>query len=114
MASTTTTPEPTTVLAAPTGRPSTASLPAGWRIIASKETSDHVLSIRFLLLLVVLGLMGVGIFYSVSSAIRDVAEGASDARGVFLALFTANPSADITPAPSGQMIRLSLSSLARP
>jgi ABC-2 type transport system permease protein len=98
MASTTTTLEPATVPGAPTGRPSTASLPAGWRVIASKETSDHVLSIRFLLLLVVLGLMGVGIFYSVSSAIRDVAEGASDARGVFLALFTANPSADITTA----------------
>ena len=31
-------------------------------------------------LLLVLGLMGVGIFYSVASSIRDVAEGATNAR----------------------------------
>jgi ABC-2 type transport system permease protein len=92
MAGTTMTPEPTTVQAP------AVSLPAGWRIIASKEMTDHVLSIRFLLLLLVLGLMGVGIFYSVASSIRDVAEGASGARGVFLALFTANPNANITTA----------------
>jgi ABC-2 type transport system permease protein len=81
-----------------TRRPEALSLPAGWRVIASKEMTDHVLSIRFLLLLLVLGLMGVGIFYSVASSIRDVAEGATNARGVFLALFTANPSSDITTA----------------
>jgi ABC-2 type transport system permease protein len=92
MASTTATPEPATV------RPPAVSLPAGWRIIASKEMTDHILSIRFLLLLLVLGLMGVGIFYSVASSIRDVAEGASNARGVFLALFTANPNSSITTA----------------
>jgi ABC-2 type transport system permease protein len=78
--------------------PTPAPLPAGWRVIAGKEIADHVLSIRFLLLLAVLGLMGVGIFYSVAATIRDVAEAATQARGVFLALFTANPQADITTA----------------
>ena len=92
MAGTTSTPEPAIV------RAPAVSLPAGWRIIASKEMTDHILSIRFLLLLLVLGLMGVGIFYSVASSIRDVAEGASGARGVFLALFTANPNSNITTA----------------
>ena len=92
MAGTTTTPEPTTV------RPPAVSTARGWRSIASKEMTDHILSIRFLLLLLVLGLMGVGIFYSVASSIRDVAEGASGARGVFLALFTANPNSNITTA----------------
>jgi ABC-2 type transport system permease protein len=86
------TPEPTTVIA-PAVR-----LPAGWRIIASKEISDHILSIRFLLLLLVLGLMGVGIFYSVAGTIRDAAESATGARGVFPYLFTGNPSADLITA----------------
>jgi ABC-2 type transport system permease protein len=78
--------------------PPARRIPAGWRVIASKEVTDHILSIRFLLLLLVLGLMGVGIFYSVAGSIRDVAESATGARGVFLALFTANPNADITTA----------------
>ena len=78
--------------------PTSTRLPAGWRVIAGKETTDHVLSIRFLLLLGVLGLMGVGIFYTVAATIREVAEAATQARGVFLALFTANPQADITTA----------------
>ena len=72
MAGTTATPEPSVV------RPARVSVPAGWRIIASKELSDHILSIRFLLLLLVLGLMGVGIFYSVASSIRDVAWAMAD------------------------------------
>jgi ABC-2 type transport system permease protein len=78
--------------------PPTGALPAGWRIIAAKEFADHILSVRFLLLLLVLGLAGVGIFYTVAGTIRDLAEDATGAKGVFLALFTANPSVDITTA----------------
>jgi ABC-2 type transport system permease protein len=67
-------------------------LPAGWRIIAEKELGDHLLSIRFLILLVLLALVGVGTVYTVSQTIRDAATEATDVTGVFLLLFTLDPS----------------------
>jgi ABC-2 type transport system permease protein len=73
-------------------------LPAGWRVIAAKEMADHLLSVRFLVLLLVLGLAGVLILYTVAGAIREVAEAATTARAVFLALFTIEPATDFTAA----------------
>jgi len=74
----------------------TGSIPAGWRIIGGKEFTDHLLSLRFLLLLLMLGVLGVGTIYTVAGTIRDAASQVSGARGVFLLLFTLNPSTAVT------------------
>ena len=71
-----------------------ASLPrlgAGWQVVARKELADHLLSVRFTVLVVVVALAAVVSIYSASGAIRDVAPQASGAPGLFLALFTAAP-----------------------
>ncbi len=72
------------------------SIPAGWRVIGGKEFTDHLLSLRFLLLLLLLGVLGVGTIYTVAGTIRDAASQVSGARGIFLLLFTWNPSTSIT------------------
>lgn len=75
--------------------PDVGRVPAGWRIIGGKEFTDHLLSLRFLLLLLMLGVLGVGAIYTVSSTIQQAATQVSGARGVFLLLFTVNPSTSI-------------------
>lgn len=79
---------------------------AGWRVVMRKELADHLTSIRPLLVLLVLGLAGVGILISVSATIRDVAAQASESRGVFLALFTMNPSTSLATAQLPSMVAL--------
>ena len=61
---------------------------AGWRVIAAKELGDHLLSIRFIVLLVVLGLAVAIPLYFAADLIRDAAPQASGAPAIFLALFT--------------------------
>jgi ABC-2 type transport system permease protein len=53
--------------------PATGPIPAGWRVIGGKEFAEHVLSVRFIASLVILGLAGVVTIYAVSSTIRDAA-----------------------------------------
>ena len=60
----------------------------GWTVIAGKEFADHLLSARFFVLLVVLALAAVVPLYFASGRIRDLAEEASGAQAVFIALFT--------------------------
>jgi ABC-2 type transport system permease protein len=67
-------------------------LPAGWRVIAAKEIGDHVTSIRFIVLLLVVGLAAAIPLYFAADRIRSVAEAATGAPAVFLALFTIGPS----------------------
>ncbi|MEA2610266.1 MAG: type transport system permease protein, partial [Chloroflexota bacterium] len=75
--------------AAPSGDVARDPLPrAGWRVIAAKELGDHLLSVRFIVLLVVLGLAAVIPLYFAADQIRSVAPQASGASAVFLALFT--------------------------
>ncbi len=69
----------------------------GWKVVARKELADHVLSARFVVLLVVLGLAAVASVYSVANAIRDVAPDATGTADLFLLLFTQN--ADPIPFP---------------
>jgi ABC-2 type transport system permease protein len=65
------------------------SLPrAGWQVVAAKEFGDHLLSVRFIVLMVVLGLAAMIPLYFAANQIRDVAPEASGAAAVFLALFT--------------------------
>src|SRR3954464_13893887 len=61
---------------------------AGWRVIAAKEFGDHLLSVRFIVLLVVLGLAAAIPLYFAADRIRTLAPAASGAPAVFLALFT--------------------------
>lgn len=71
------------------GRPSALRVPqAGWRVIAAKELGDHLLSIRFTVLLIVLGLASAIPLYFAADLIRSAAPQASGQPAVFLALFT--------------------------
>lgn len=61
---------------------------AGWRVVAAKELGDHLLSVRFVVLLIVLGLAAAIPLYFAADQIRTAAPQASGAAAVFLALFT--------------------------
>ncbi len=60
----------------------------GWMVVARKEFSDHVLSARFVALLILLGLVGVASVYAAAGALRDVAPQTAGVSGMFLRLFT--------------------------
>lgn len=60
----------------------------GWAVIARKEFADHILSVRFLALLVLLGLGALGSVYSAATALRDVASATNGTETLFLRLFT--------------------------
>lgn len=64
---------------------------AGWRVVGAKELADHLLSVRFLVLLVLVGLAVAGSVYAAASGIRDVAPEASETPALFLRLFTFAP-----------------------
>jgi ABC-2 type transport system permease protein len=66
-------------------------LPAGWRVIASKEFSDHVSSIRFLVLTLVLTLAAAAAVYSAAGGLRALAPSATGANSLFLYLFFYQP-----------------------
>jgi ABC-2 type transport system permease protein len=61
----------------------------GWRTIAAKELADHLESIRFVVLLVVVGIAAVIPLYFVSTDITTLAPELSGAEAVFLAVFIA-------------------------
>ena len=63
----------------------------GWRIVARKEFTDHVRSIRFLLLVVLMSLAGLAAVHSAAGPIRDAADSASQTPSIFLYLFTLSP-----------------------
>ena len=74
---------------APPREPRVLRVPhAGWRVIAAKELGDHLLSLRFIVLLVVLGLAAAIPLYFAADIIRGAAPQASGSPAVFLALFT--------------------------
>ncbi|HEY8239069.1 MAG TPA: ABC transporter permease [Candidatus Limnocylindrales bacterium] len=59
--------------------------------VASKELADHILSARFYVLLVVLGVAALIPLYFAAEALRSLAEGVSGVPGIFLALFFFSP-----------------------
>jgi ABC-2 type transport system permease protein len=67
---------------------------AGWRVIAAKELGDHLLSVRFIVLLIVLGLAAAIPLYFAADRIRSLAPQVTGVPAIFLALFTVG-SADI-------------------
>ncbi len=68
----------------------------GWRIIASKELADAIQSIRFMVLLALIGLAALASVQAATGPIQDAASAASQTPSVFLLLFTL--SADRVPA----------------
>ncbi len=75
----------------PVGGGSPRVFRAGWRIVASKELSDHMRSARLLMLLILVGLAGLVSVHAASGPIRDAASAASQTPSVFLLLFTISP-----------------------
>lgn len=64
---------------------------SGWLIVAGKELADHLLSVRFIVLIVLLGLAAIVPLYFASDQIRSLASEVSGAQAVFIALFTISP-----------------------
>ena len=60
---------------------------AGWRVIAAKEFADHLSSVRFLVLTIVLALTGAAAVYSTGGVIKGFASQASGTPSLFLILF---------------------------
>ncbi|MPZ54544.1 MAG: ABC transporter permease subunit [Acidimicrobiia bacterium] len=61
---------------------------AGWRVVAAKELSDHLLSGRFVVLMAVLGIATAASVFAASGGIREVAPNAEGITALFLKLFT--------------------------
>lgn len=60
----------------------------GWMVVAGKELAETLTSVRFAILVVMLAIAAIVPIYAASQEIRDVAEDASGASALFLALFT--------------------------
>jgi len=81
-------PAPERPAAAPARADHVPGLRAGWRVIAAKEFADHVLSVRFLILTIILGLAAAAAVYATAGAISDIAADATGVPSLFLKLFT--------------------------
>jgi ABC-2 type transport system permease protein len=64
---------------------------AGWTVVSGKEFADHLWSARFVILLLLLGVVALIPMYFAADAIREVASQATDQSSVFLFLFTLAP-----------------------
>jgi len=71
--------------------PQTERLHGGWRIIARKEFTDHIHSVRFVILVVLMALAGLASVHSASGPIRSAASATTDVPSIFLYLFTLAP-----------------------
>jgi len=69
---------------------------AGWMVVAGKEFADHLWSIRFVILLLLLGLVALIPMYFAADTIRSVASQVTSSSSVFLFLFTLSPQVGTT------------------
>lgn len=84
-------PEPTASV--PARAPANAGrLRPGWLVVAGKEFSDHLLSVRFYVLLLIMGGAALIPIYFAAETIRSLASAASGSSAIFLKLFTFSPS----------------------
>lgn len=81
----------TTTTPSSTGASDQTKFRGGWRIVARKEFTDHVRSVRFLLLVVLMALAGLASVHSAAGPIRDAADSATQTPSIFLYLFTLSP-----------------------
>ena len=80
-----------------TRTPRERALRPGWMTIAGKELSDHILSVRFYVLMIVLGIAALIPLYFAAERIRSLAPAVSGAPAVFIALFVVGPEGDLGP-----------------
>ena len=64
---------------------------AGWMVVARKEFADHILSARFIVLLLILGVVAAVPLYMTADVIRSSASNASGGQAIFVALFWFTP-----------------------
>jgi ABC-2 type transport system permease protein len=64
---------------------------SGWTVVAAKEFGDHLLSIRFVVLVIILSIAAAVPLYFLSGLIREAAEGATEYPALFIALFWQTP-----------------------
>lgn len=70
----------------------------GWRVVAEKEFSDHIVSIRFLILIGLMSLAAVAAVNAAAGGIRAASAGISaDLPGLFLKLFAIQPESSRIP-----------------
>jgi ABC-2 type transport system permease protein len=69
---------------------------AGWMVVAGKEFADHLWSARFVILLLLLGVVALIPMYFAADAIRAVASQATGQSSIFLFLFTLAPTVGST------------------
>jgi ABC-2 type transport system permease protein len=69
----------------------------GWMTIAGKELTDHLVSVRLYVLLIVLGISALIPLYFGAERIRSLAEDVSGAEAIFLALFLVGPEGNFGP-----------------
>ena len=86
----------TTTTTAPERATRERRVSAGWHAVARKELADHLLSVRFTVLLGLLGLVAVATVYAAASSIRDAAPQVSGAPALFLGLFVVGPEQFLT------------------
>jgi ABC-2 type transport system permease protein len=60
----------------------------GWRVIAAKELADHLLSIRLVVLVLLVGLTAAGAVVATAGEFRQAAEDASGTPALFIRLFS--------------------------
>jgi ABC-2 type transport system permease protein len=94
------TPAPAATRRAAGGRDERSVPGSGWMVVGSKEFGDHLLSARFIVLIVVLGLAAAIPLYFAAGAIRDVASSVTDSQAVFIALFWLAPKVSDVTLPS--------------
>jgi ABC-2 type transport system permease protein len=63
----------------------------GWMTVAGKELADHIQSVRFYVLLIVVGASALIPLYFAAERIRDLVRDGAEAQAVFLALFVLGP-----------------------
>jgi len=85
------TPPPTTNTTTKAESSERTTFHGGWRIVARKEFTDHVRSVRFVLLVILMALAGLAAVHSAAGPIRDAADSATQTPSIFLYLFTLSP-----------------------
>ena len=71
--------------------PVSAPPSSGWLVVAGKEFADQLLSLRFIVLFVILGLAAALPLFIAAEQIRSLAEDVSGAQAVFIAMFIIGP-----------------------
>ena len=87
----TATASPAPAAPAPAARPERSVPRAGWMVVARKEFADHLLSARFVVLILILGIVAAVPLYLTADIIRNSANDASGGQALFVALFWFSP-----------------------